>query len=458
VVDLIAVQSNDPYRILVATILSARTRDEVTARAADRLFKEAPDLAGLAGLSEERLAELIKPVGFFRNKATYLSKLPACLQAEFHGIIPATVEELCQLPGVGRKTANLVVAVAFQKPAICVDTHVHRIMNIWGYVNTKTPLATEMALRKKLPKQYWLRVNSMLVAFGQGTCKSHRPHCDRCLFDDRCPKIGVTPRKIPGRTPRPNRPLKMISWNVNGLRALEKKGFLDLANELDADLLALQEIKAQPEQLSDLLLNLPGYHAYFHPAEKKGYSGVCTYSRIKPVSVISGLGNADFDREGRVLTLEFADFYFVNAYFPNAQPGLARMDFKLAFNRAIQVFCRELAGKKSVLICGDLNVAHKAIDLTNPKENEMNPGFTIEERQWLDGFVEAGFVDTFRLFTREPGHYTWWSYRFTARARNIGWRIDYFWVDEKSRQRVRNSTIRAEILGSDHCPIELEWR
>ena len=198
VVDLIAVQTHDPYRILVATILSARTRDEVTAKAAERLFKEAPDLAGLAALSEARLAALIKPVGFFRNKAGYLARLPAVLHTEFNDTIPATVAELCRLPGVGRKTANLVVAVAFKKPAICVDTHVQRIMNIWGYVATKTPLATEMALRRKLPPQYWLTVNSILVAFGQGTCKSQRPHCDRCVLTSDCPKIGVTPRKPPG--------------------------------------------------------------------------------------------------------------------------------------------------------------------------------------------------------------------------------------------------------------------
>jgi len=350
------------------------------------------------------------------------------------------------------------VAVAFKKPAICVDTHVHRIMNIWGYVETETPLATEMALRKKLPEQYWLTVNSILVAFGQGTCKSRRPHCDRCLLNNDCPQIGVIPRKIPGRKTSTNGQLKMVSWNVNGLRAVEKKGFIDLANEFDGDLLALQEIKAQPDQLSDQLLNLPGYKAYFHSAEKKGYAGVCTYSRVEPIKVIYGLGNEEFDREGRVLTLEFTDFYFINTYFPNSQHGLARMDYKLSFDAAIQDFCQQLAEKKSVIICGDLNVAHREIDLTNPKANAKNPGFTIEERNWLDSFLDGGFVDTFRIFNQEPGHYTWWSYRFQARARNIGWRIDYFCVDEKSRQRVKSSTIRSEIMGSDHCPIELEWR
>jgi len=199
IVDLIAVQTNDPYKILVATILSARTKDETTAKAAARLFKEAPDLASLAKLSEERLAELIFPVGFYKNKAGFLVRLPGVLASEFNNRIPDEVEPLTRLPGVGRKTANLVVAVAFKKPAICVDTHVHRIMNIWGYVKTTTPLETEMALRKKLPPRYWLTINSTLVAFGQGTCKPVAPQCDRCVILKYCPQIGVKPRKVPGQ-------------------------------------------------------------------------------------------------------------------------------------------------------------------------------------------------------------------------------------------------------------------
>jgi exodeoxyribonuclease-3 len=458
VVDLIAVQTKDPYKVLVATILSARTRDEVTAKAAARLFKKAPDLNSLAQLAEKDIEKLINPVGFFRNKAGYLHKLPQSITEQFKGVIPETVEELCRLPGVGRKTANLVVAVAFKKPAICVDTHVHRIMNIWGYVKTKTPLETEMSLREKLPGKYWLKVNSILVAFGQGTCKPVRPHCDRCVLTRDCPKKGVTPRKVPGsRKAGEKAHLKIVSWNVNGLRAVEKKGFLDLVNEFDADLLALQEIKAQPEQLSEQLLKIDGYHAFWYPAEKKGYSGVCIYSRQKPIEVIYGLGNEDYDREGRVLTLEFNDCYFITAYFPNAQHGLARLDFKIAFNKAMHELCAELASKKSVLICGDFNVAHKSIDLANPKSNEKNPGYTIEERNSMDSFLSNGFIDTFRIFNQEPDQYTWWSYRFNARARNIGWRIDYFCVDEKSRGRVKGSAIKAEIMGSDHCPVELEW-
>jgi len=198
IVDLIAVQTNDPYKVLVATILSARTKDETTATAAARLFAEAPDLSALAGISEERLAKLIFPVGFYKNKAGFLARLPGVLACEFDNRIPDEIEALTRLPGVGRKTANLVVAVAFRKPAICVDTHVHRIMNIWGYVATKTPLETEMALREKLPPQYWLTINSTLVAFGQGTCKPVAPHCDRCVIVEYCPQIGVTPRKVPG--------------------------------------------------------------------------------------------------------------------------------------------------------------------------------------------------------------------------------------------------------------------
>lgn len=197
IVDLIAVQTNDPYKILVATILSARTKDETTAKAAAKLFAEAPNLAALAKLSEERLAKLIFPVGFYKNKAGFLARLPDVLAREFGNRIPDEVEALTRLPGVGRKTANLVVAVAFKKPAICVDTHVHRIMNIWGYVETRTPLETEMALRAKLPPQYWLTINSTLVAFGQGTCKPVAPHCDRCVILRYCPQIGVTPRKVP---------------------------------------------------------------------------------------------------------------------------------------------------------------------------------------------------------------------------------------------------------------------
>ncbi|MDG4475304.1 exodeoxyribonuclease III [Thiovibrio frasassiensis] len=460
IVDLIGVQTKDPYKVLVATILSARTKDETTAKAAAKLFKEAPDLAGLADLSEERLTKLIFPVGFYKNKAKFLARLPGVLASEFNNQIPDEVEPLTRLPGVGRKTANLVVAVAFKKPAICVDTHVHRIMNIWGYVETKTPLETEMALREKLPPEYWLSINSTLVAFGQGTCRPVAPHCDRCVIARFCPQLGVRPRKIEGKSRKKNEAgmRKFVSWNVNGLRAVEKKGFVEILANLNADLVALQEIKAQPEQLSETIKNIPGYTAYWFSAQKKGYAGVATYSKEEPLSVIYGIDHKDHDYEGRVLTLEFADFYFINAYFPNAQHGLLRMDYKLQFNRDLQTFANTLAKQKSVVICGDFNVAHKEIDLTNPKQNEKNPGYAPQERAWMDEFLGTGFVDTFRMFNQEPGRYTWWSYRFNARERNLGWRIDYFCVDQKSTKRVTEVAILNDIMGSDHCPVLLGFR
>lgn len=197
VVDLINVQTRSPFKVLVATILSARTKDEVTAAASERLFKIAPDAVALAGLSEKIIAEQIYPVGFYKSKAGYLAKLPKALNA-FNGKVPDKIEDLVTLPGVGRKTANLVRAVAFDKDAICVDTHVHRIMNIWGYVNTRTPLETETALRKKLPKKHWKEVNGILVAFGQGICRPVSPHCHRCIIHDKCPQKGVQPKKVTG--------------------------------------------------------------------------------------------------------------------------------------------------------------------------------------------------------------------------------------------------------------------
>jgi endonuclease-3 len=197
VVDLINVQTRSPFKVLVATILSARTKDEVTAAASERLFKIAPDAVALAGLSEKIIAEQIYPVGFYKSKAGYLAKLPKALNA-FNGKVPDKIEDLVILPGVGRKTANLVRAVAFDKDAICVDTHVHRIMNIWGYVNTRTPLETETALRKKLPKKHWKEVNGILVAFGQGICRPVSPHCHRCIIHDKCPQKGVQPKKVTG--------------------------------------------------------------------------------------------------------------------------------------------------------------------------------------------------------------------------------------------------------------------
>ena len=459
IVDLIAVQTKDPFKVLVATILSARTKDETTAGAAARLFERVKTPAELDRLGEEEIAALIKPVGFFHSKAKYLKELPHAL-GRFMGRIPAEIDDLVTLPGVGRKTANLVQAVAFGLPAICVDTHVHRIMNIWGYVATKTPLETEMALREKLPPRHWLTVNSLLVAFGQSLCKPVAPHCDQCPLAD-CPKIGVRPRKSKDlATTRKVMAdtLKFVSWNVNGIRAVEKKNFFDIVKGFDADIFAVQETKAQADQLSSELKNIAGYHSFWHSAVRKGYSGVAIYSKIQPISVREGIGVAEFDSEGRVLTLEFADFYFSSIYFPNSAEELKRLDFKIRFDEELQKFVLNLAEKKSVALCGDFNVAHKSIDLTYPEKNRKFAGYTPEECAWMDRFLAAGFVDTFRIFNQEAGQYTWWSFRSGARAKNIGWRIDYFCVDEKSRDRVLAAAIHPEIMGSDHCPVSIKFK
>lgn len=463
VVDLIAVQTRDPFKVLVATILSARTKDETTAQAAERLFNVAGDIESLARLSQDQIEKCIYPVGFFRNKAKYLHDLPDSLK-RFNNAVPQTIEDLVTLPGVGRKTANLVRSVAFNKPAICVDTHVHRIMNIWRYVDTATPLQTETALRAKLPEKHWIPVNSLLVAFGQSVCRPLRPHCDVCPLLPDCPQYGVTPRKVKNTLTEsekhPSQPaaaLRMISWNVNGIRAVEKKGFSEIIKELDADILAVQETKAHPDQLSESLLQIDGYTSYWHSAERKGYSGVAVYTRHKPLRVLTGIGNDLFDCEGRVLTLEYQSFFLINIYFPNSGEDLKRLDFKLSFNRELLAFADTLRKSKPVILCGDFNVAHKPIDLKNPEANTKNAGYTPEERAWMDDFVAAGYLDTFRIFNQEPDQYTWWSYRFNARARNIGWRIDYFCVDAESAARVIDAAILQEIQGSDHCPVLLHY-
>ena len=454
VVDLMAVQGECPFRILVATILSARTKDEVTAAACKRLFKRAVDPTSLAVLSREELEKIIFPVGFYRNKAKYLAQLPGVLMERFNGEVPGRMEDLLTLPGVGRKTANLVLALAFKVPAICVDTHVHRIMNIWGYVTTTTPLRTEMALREKLPQKYWLTINGTLVAFGQHTCKPVAPRCDRCALSESCPKIGVSTREKKAGIP-PDGVQKFISWNVNGLRAIHKKGFLDIVARFDADIFALQEIKALEEQLPLELVNVPGYRAYFHSAVRKGYSGVAVYAKKEPLAVHYGLGEERFDSEGRVLTLEYEDFFFVNSYFPNAQDGLNRIDFKIAFNNRMLQYIEKLSKTKSVVLCGDLNVAHTPIDLANPAANKDNAGFSPLERAWMDEIIATGYIDSFRKFCTEPNNYTWWSYRFRAREKNIGWRIDYFLLDSKSESRLVEATIHNDIIGSDHCPVSI---
>jgi len=456
VIDLIQARTKEPWKVVVATILSARTNDKTTAEVTTRLFKKIKSVSDFKKLSIEKIEKIIYPVGFYRNKAKYLSQLPDSLESRFDNVIPQTVEELVKLPGVGRKTANLVVAVGFDKHAICVDTHVHRIMNIWQYVDTKNPFETEMALREKLPKKHWKVVNHLLVAHGQSICRPVSPRCEDCVLNAECPKNGVTPRKSKTASKKKfTNSIKMISWNVNGIRAVEKKGFVDILKDLEADIFAVQETKAQKEQLSDDLINIDGYKSYWFSARKKGYSGVAVYSKGEPIDVHYGMGVEEFDNEGRVLTLEYDSFFLVNCYYPNAQHELKRMDYKQGFNAAVKKFCNSLKKKKTVVICGDYNVAHKAVDLKNPKTNEKNAGYSIEEREDMDRFIKAGYVDTFRMFNKEPDNYTWWSYRFNARAKNIGWRIDYFCVDSRSKSRVVSSEILPEIIGSNHCPIEL---
>jgi len=251
---------------------------------------------------------------------------------------------------------------------------------------------------------------------------------------------------------------RLISWNVNGLRAVAKNGFTEIVRNLAPDILALQEIKAVPEQLPEEVRALEGFTCYFYPAQKKGYSGVATYSRIPADSIRHGIGDPRFDEEGRVLTLEFGDFYLVNCYFPNSRHDLSRLDLKQEFNRAVQEFAQGLAAKKSVVICGDFNVAHTEKDLANPAANVRNAGFTEEERQGLDAYIKEGWIDSFRAYNQEPGRYSWWSYRSNARERNIGWRIDYFLVDSASRSRMVAADILDDIPGSDHCPVLLDFQ
>ena len=250
--------------------------------------------------------------------------------------------------------------------------------------------------------------------------------------------------------------MKILSWNVNGIRAAAKKGFAEFLKKQSPDIIGIQETKAHPSQLDDDLLNIDGYKSYWSSAVRKGYSGVAFYTKKDPLSVIEGIGNEEYDNEGRTLTLEFKDFFLVNAYFPNSQAELKRMDYKLGFDKTFLKFCEKLRKNKPVIFCGDLNVAHKEIDLKNPKTNTMNPGFCIDERNWFSGMLEKGYIDTFRMFCEEPDQYTWWSYRFGAREKNIGWRIDYFIVSDELRKSVKKSFILPEIMGSDHCPIALQ--
>ncbi len=246
---------------------------------------------------------------------------------------------------------------------------------------------------------------------------------------------------------------KLISWNVNGLRACVGKGFVDYMRQVDADIFCIQESKLQAGQIN---LELPGYHQYWNYAEKKGYSGTAVFTKEEPVSVSYGLGLEEHDHEGRVITAEFADYYVVTCYTPNSQDGLARLDYRMTWEDAFRSYLKKLEEKKPVVFCGDLNVAHREIDLKNPKTNRKNAGFTDEERGKFTELLNAGFIDTFRYFYPDAeGIYSWWSYRFSARAKNAGWRIDYFCVSECLKDRLAGAAIHTEVLGSDHCPVEL---
>lgn len=247
--------------------------------------------------------------------------------------------------------------------------------------------------------------------------------------------------------------MKLVSWNVNGLRACVEKGFLEVFKEFDADIFCVQETKMQEGQLD---LELPGYYQYFNYAEKKGYSGTAVFTKKEPLAVAYGIGREEHDKEGRVITLEFENFYFVTVYTPNSQNELKRLSYRMEWEAAFLQYLKGLERSKPVVFAGDLNVAHKEIDLKNPKTNRHNAGFTDEERNAFSVLLQNGFVDTFRYFYPDRTDiYSWWSYRFRAREKNAGWRIDYFLVSECLKEKLEDAAIHTEIMGSDHCPVEL---
>jgi len=247
--------------------------------------------------------------------------------------------------------------------------------------------------------------------------------------------------------------MKLISWNVNGLRACVKKGFLEYFSQAEADIFCIQETKLQTGQID---LDLPGYHQYWNYAEKKGYSGTAVFTRQKPVSAAYGIGIAGHDNEGRVITLEYEEFYLVNVYTPNSQTELKRLDYRMEWDEDFRNYLLGLSSKKNVIVCGDMNVAHQEIDLKNPSTNRRNAGFTDEEREKFSILLDAGFIDTYRMKYPERVEYSWWSYRFRAREKNAGWRIDYFLVSSKMKDKIREAVIHTDVMGSDHCPVELD--
>lgn len=252
--------------------------------------------------------------------------------------------------------------------------------------------------------------------------------------------------------------MKLVSWNVNGLRAVITKGFEDFFKSINADIFCIQETKMQQEQLDEKIMKIfQGYNTYFNSAEKKGYSGTAIITRNKPLNVTYGIGIEEHDKEGRVITLEFDNFYMVDCYTPNSKRELERLDYRMVWEDAFRNYLMELNKIKPVIMCGDLNVAHKEIDLKNPKTNHRNAGFTDEERNKMTELLEAGFTDSFRyMYPDKEDAYTWWSYMFKAREKNVGWRIDYFVVSNDIKEKIQDSYIYSEIYGSDHCPIGLE--
>lgn len=248
--------------------------------------------------------------------------------------------------------------------------------------------------------------------------------------------------------------MKLISWNVNGIRACVQKGFLDYFKEADADIFCIQESKMQEGQLQ---LELDGYYQYWNYAEKKGYSGTAIFTKKEPLSVSYGISIEEHDKEGRVITLEFENFYMVTVYTPNSQNELARLDYRMKWEDDFRIYLKKLEEKKPVIVCGDMNVAHQEIDLKNPKTNHKNAGFTDEEREKFSLLLDSGFVDTFRyLYPEKENIYSWWSYRFQARSKNAGWRIDYFLISDLLKSKLADAKIHTDILGSDHCPVELD--
>ena len=252
--------------------------------------------------------------------------------------------------------------------------------------------------------------------------------------------------------------MKLISWNVNGLRAVMNKGFKDFFDKIDADIFCIQETKMQENQVDDNIKEIvKEYNSYWNSAEKKGYSGTAIFSKEKPINVTYGIGKEEHDKEGRVITLEFEDFYMVNIYTPNSKRELERLDYRQIWEDEIRAYLLDLSTKKPVVMCGDLNVAHNEIDLKNPKTNRKNAGFTDEERAKMTELLNAGFIDTFRYkYPEVEGKYSWWSYMFHAREKNAGWRIDYFIVSENLKDKIEDAKILDDIYGSDHCPVELD--